>query len=77
MSLKRFLVALFIAAVFFVTGVLVGRFVMPKEIHINVIDVKDMVDVIERYNELKYELEKIKEWNKKAIAEPAPEEENK
>lgn len=77
MSLKRFFVALFIAVVFFIVGILVGRFVMPREIHITVIDVKDMVDVIERYNELKYEFEKIKEWNKEAVAEPVPEKENK
>ncbi len=56
MSLKRFFVALLIAVVFFIVGMLVGRFVMPREIHITMIDVKDMVDIIERYNELKYEL---------------------
>jgi len=74
MSLKRFFVALLIATVFFIAGMLVGRFVMPREIHITVIDVKDMVDIIERYNELKYDLEKIREWNEQMFAEPVPEE---
>ena len=77
MSLKRFFVALLIATVFFIAGMLVGRFVMPREIHITVIDVKDMVEIIERYNELKYEFEKIKEWNAEAVTESASEEENK
>jgi len=77
MSLKRFFVALLIATVFFIAGMLVGRFVMPREIHITVIDVKDMVEIIERYNELKYEFEKIKEWNEEAVTESASEEENK
>ena len=67
MSLKRFLAFLLIATIFFMAGVLVGRFVMPREIHITVIDVKDMVDVIERYNKLKYELKEIKEWNEQAV----------
>lgn len=75
MSLKRFFIILFIVAGCFLAGVAVGRFVMPREIHITVIDVKDMVDVIERYNEAKWELKKIKEWNKEAIVEPVPEEE--
>ena len=77
MSLKRFLAVLLIAAIFFMAGVLVGRFVMPRKVYITVIDIKDMVDVIERYNELKYEFEKIKEWNKETVMELAPEEENK
>ena len=77
MSLKRFLVALLIAVAFFIVGMLVGRFVMPREIHITVIDVKDMVEVIERYNELKYEFEKIKEWNEEAVTESVSKEENK
>ncbi|MEE9390566.1 MAG: hypothetical protein V3U91_04920 [Candidatus Aminicenantaceae bacterium] len=77
MSLKRFFVALLIAVVFFIVGMLVGRFVMPREIHITMIDVKDMVDIIERYNELKYEFEKIKEWNEEAVTESVSEEENK
>jgi len=77
MSLKRFLVALLIAVAFFIVGMLVGRFVMPREIHITVFDVKDMVEIIERYNELKYEFEKIKEWNEEAVTESVSEEENK
>ena len=77
MSLKRFFVALLIVTVFFIAGMLVGRFVMPREIHITVIDIKDMVDIIERYNELKYELERIKEWNEQAIIEPESEERKK
>lgn len=74
MSLKRYIGILLIATVFFVTGVLVGRFVMPRQIQVTVVDVKDLVEIIERYNELKYELEKIKEWNKDAVTESAPEE---
>lgn len=74
MSLKRFLAILFIAAVFFLGGITVGRFVMPRKIVINVVDIKDLVEIIERYNEAKYELEKIKEWNEQAFAEPVPEE---
>ena len=75
--MKRFFLALLIAAVFFIAGVAVGRFVMPRKVHITVIDIKDLVDIIERYNESKHELEKIKEWNKDVIIEPGPEEEEK
>ncbi|MBA7707099.1 hypothetical protein ES703_115964 [subsurface metagenome] len=75
--MKKFLAILLIAVAFFIVGMLVGRFVMPREIHITVIDVKDMVEIIERYNKLKYEFEKIKEWNKEAVMESVSEEENK
>jgi len=77
MSLKRFLVALLIATVCFLAGVFVGRFVMSRKIVINVVDIKGLVEVIERYNELKYEFEKIKEWNEEAVTESVSEEENK
>ena len=77
MSFKRFFIALLIAVVFCIVGMLVGRFVMPREIHITVIDIKDMVDIVERYNELKYEFKKIKKWNEDALAESAPKEEKK
>ena len=75
MSLKRFFIILFIVAGCFLAGVAVGRFVMPRKVSITVIDIKDMVEIIERYNELKYEFEEIKEWNEDAIVEPVPEEE--
>jgi len=67
MSLKRFLAILLVAAVFFIGGVTVGRFIMPRKIEIAVIDIKDLVDIIERYNEAKYEFERIKEWNEQAV----------
>lgn len=67
--MKKFLIILLIATVFFVAGVAVGRFVMPRKIEITVIDINDLVDIIERYNEAKYELEKIKKWNEEAIVE--------
>lgn len=72
--MKKFFLALLIAATFFVAGVAVGRFVMPRQVHITVINIKDLVDVIERYNESKSELEKIKFWNENAIIEPEPKE---
>ena len=75
MTLKRFFIILFIAAVFFMAGVTVGRFVLPRKIEITVIDVNDLVDIIERYNEAKWELERMKEWNEEAVIEPKPEEE--
>jgi len=74
MILKRFFAALLIAVVFFIVGMLVGRFVMPREIIINVVDIKDLVEIIERYNEAKYEFEKMKEWNKDAVIDSSPEE---
>ncbi len=77
MSLKRFLAILLVATFFFIGGVTVGRFIMPRKIHITVIDVNALVEIIERYNELKYEFEKIKEWNEEAVTESASEEENK
>ena len=73
MSLRRFLTVLLIATIFFLAGVAVGRFVMPRKVHITVISIKDLVEVIERYNEMKYELEGIKEWNDEAIVEPEEE----
>jgi len=77
MSLKRFFLALIIAAVIFIAGVAVGRFGMPRKVEITVIDIKDLVDIIERYNETKHELEKIREWNEDVIIESEPEEEEK
>ena len=75
--MKRFFIILLIAAVFFIAGVLVGRFVMPRKVEITVIDVNDLVEIIERYNEAKWEIEKMKEWNKDVVVEPELEEEKK
>jgi len=72
--MKRFIIILLIVAFCFLAGVAVGRFVMSRKIVINVVNIKDFVEVIERYNELKYDLEKIREWNEQAFAEPVPEE---
>lgn len=74
--MKRFFIILLLAAVCFLAGVAVGRFVMPRKVDITVINIKDLVEIIERYNESKSELEKIKFWNKHAI-KPGPEEEEK
>ena len=74
MSLKRFLAILLVAAVFFIGGVTVGRFIMPRKIEITVIDIKDLVDIIERYNAAKYEFERIKEWNELTVMDPSLEE---
>jgi len=65
--MKKFLAILLIAAVSFLAGIFVGRFVMSRKIVINVVDVKELVEIIERYNEVKYELKKIKEWNEQAV----------
>lgn len=75
--MKRFFLFLLIASICFLIGVAVGRFVMPRQINIIVVNIKDLVEVIERYNELKYELDEIREWNEEAIIEPEPEEEKK
>ena len=72
--MKRFFLILLIAAVCFLAGVLVGKFVMSRKIVINVVNIKDFVEIIEKYNELKYDLEKIREWNEQMFAEPVPEE---
>ena len=73
--MKRFFIILLIAAIIFIAGVAVGRFVMPRKVDITVINIKDLVEIIEKYNsEMKPELEKIKEWNKQTIVEPEPEE---
>ncbi len=71
--MKKYLAVLLIAAVCFLAGVLVGKFVMSRKIVINVVDIKELVEIIERYNEAKYEFERIKEWNKDAILELEPE----
>ena len=73
MTFKRWLVTLLIVTLIFIAGVAVGRFVMPRKVYITVINIKDLVEIIERYNETKYEFEKIKEWNENAIIEPEPE----
>ena len=75
--MKRFFIILLVVAICFLAGVAVGRFVMPRKIEITVIDIKDLVEIIERYNESKLELEKIKFWNDKVIVKPKPEEEKK
>lgn len=72
--MKRFLTVLLIAAIFFLVGVAVGRFVMPRKVEIMVIDINKLVDIIERYNEAKYEFDKIGEWNEQAITESEQEE---
>lgn len=77
MTFKRWLVTLLIAVGCFLAGVAVGRFVMPRKVDITVIDIRDLVEIIERYNESKSELEKMKLWNKQAIIKPPPEEEKK
>ena len=76
--MKRFFIVLIIAAVFFIAGVAVGRLVMPRKVDITVIDINDLAEIIERYNEASHEFEKIKEWNEQAIINEAePEEEKK
>jgi len=72
--MKRFLTVLLIAAIFFIAGFVVGRFVMPRKVHITVIDINKLVNIIERYNEAKCELDKIREWNEQAITESEQEE---
>lgn len=75
MSLKRFFLILLVAAICFLAGVAIGRFVMPRKVEITVINIKDLVEIIERYNEAKHEFEKIEEWNEDMIVEPEPKEE--
>lgn len=75
--MKKFLLALLIATVFFIAGGLVGRFVMPRKVIIVTIDIKELVEIIERYNEMKHELEKIDKWNEDVIVKPEPEEDGK
>ena len=72
--MKRFLIALLVVTLIFIAGVAVGRFVMPRKVYITVINIKDLVEIIERYNEAKHEFEKIKEWNDEAIIGPESEE---
>jgi len=71
--MKRFLTVLLITTIFFLAGVIVGRFVMPRKIVVNTVDIKELVEIIERYNKAKYEFEKIKEWNKNVVLESKPE----
>ena len=75
--MKRFIIILLIAVGCFLAGVAVGRFVMPRRVDITVIDIRDLVEIIERYNETKHEFEKIKEWNKQAITKPESKKEKK
>jgi len=75
--MKRFFIILLAATVFFIAGFAVGRFVMPRQVHITVVDINKLVDIIERYNKAKYELEGIKEWNEEAVIEPEEGEEEK
>lgn len=77
MTFKRWLVTLLIAVGCFLVGVAVGRFVMPRKADITVIDIRDLVEIIERYSEASHEFDKIKEWNKQAIVEPESKEEKK
>jgi len=68
--MKKFLAILLITVICFLAGVLVGRFVMSRKIVINVVDIKELVEVIERYNEAKYEFERMKEWNEGVVKDP-------
>lgn len=79
MTIKRFLLACLAAALCFIGGVAVGKFVLSPPVTIVVIDVDKVVWLLEKYNkvaeELKVELKKIKDWNKNALIDPPPEEE--
>jgi len=73
-NMRRFLIILLTAAIFFIAGFVVGRFVMPRQVYITVVDINKLVDIIERYNEAKYEFERIREWNEEAMVAPQEEE---
>jgi hypothetical protein len=79
MTFKRFLAILLIAALLFIAGVAVGRFVLAPRVEIVVVDVEKLAELIEKYNvladEIREEFAAIKEWNKENITEPQPEEE--
>jgi len=73
MSLKRYATVLIIVSISFISGVLVGRFVLSPKIEIAVVDIDKVVNLVERYNvlgeEIKKEFKAIKKWNKEAITE--------
>lgn len=83
-SFRRFIVSLLAAALIFIAGVVVGRFVLSPSAEIVVIDVEKLAVLIEKYNmmadEIRAEFEAMKEWNENALIEPPevqPEEEEK
>jgi len=73
MSVKRFLMIALIAVVTFISGILVGRFVLSPTVGVVTIDIEKVVWLIEKYNiqaeEIKKEFKAIKEWNKEAMIE--------
>jgi len=72
--MKRFLISLFIVALIFVAGTVVGKFVLSPPVEIVVIDVDKLVWLMEKYNvladEIREEFEAMKTWNENALIEP-------
>jgi len=72
--IKRFLGYCIIIIIAFCLGIVMGKYFLSRQVHITVVDINKLVDIIERYNEAKYDLERMKEWNDEAVIKP-PEEE--
>lgn len=74
MSVKHFLISLLIAFAVFISGVLVGKYVLSPPVEIVVVDVDALATLIEKYNvqaeEIKKEFAKMKTWNENAMTEP-------
>jgi len=73
MSMKRFFVSLLMAALFFISGVIVGKYVLSSSVEIVVVDVEKLAVLIEKSNaqaeEIKKEMTLMKEWNENALVE--------
>ena len=72
--MKRFLIILLVAAVFFIAGVLVGRFILLPTVEIVVVDVDALTTLIEKYNaqadKIRKEFKAMEEWNENSLIEP-------
>jgi len=82
--MKRFLISLLIVVLVFISGVIVGKYVLSSSVEIVVVDVEKLAVLIEKFNaqaeEIKKEMTLMKEWNENALIEPPefePEKEEK
>jgi len=74
MSIKRFFFTLLAGAVIFISGVLIGKYILSPPVEIVIVDIEKLGNLIERYSkmgeEVKKEFKAMKEWNESALVEP-------
>ena len=74
MSMKRFLLSSLLAALIFIAGAMVGKYILSPPVEIMVLDVDALSTLIEKYNDqadkIREEFKAMKEWNENALVDP-------